>query len=256
MKYIKNILQIAMFGILLFATGCLRPVNVPEFVEVKNNETAFVIPLEGSVEGQVKLDSEKYLESAKVSQKRIPITKRWVDKGRFEFLNEGEYVYTMRVLIVDRSPITRQWEAKEGENPKQSLAIWLESGDSIGFSTGFSVSAYIEESDTARFLYSYKSTALSQVLDTELRARIQAVASEVSARFPLDALRSKKNELMDEVKKDVTPFFKAKGITITTIGMFGGFTYENIAIQESIDKTFIAQQEKVVAAAQLEAQTD
>lgn len=47
-----------------------------------------------------------------------------------------------------------------------------------------------------------------------------------------------------------------RGITITTIGMFGGMTYENEKIQDAIDATFIAQQEKVNAAAQLEAQAD
>lgn len=237
-------------------TGCLKPVDIPEYVEVKSNETAFVIPLEGNVENQTQLDSEKYLEQKKVSQKRIQVPHRWIDEGRFEFQNEGRYIDTVRILIVDRSPVTRQWEAKEEANQKESTAIWLESSDSIGFSTGFSVSAYIEESNTARFLYSYKSTDLSSVLDTELRARIQSVASFVAAKYKMDELRSKKNELMDEVKKDVIPFFEAKGISITTIGMFGGFTYENKAIQESIDQTFVAQQSAVVAAAKLAAQTD
>lgn len=38
--------------------------------------------------------------------------------------------------------------------------------------------------------------------------------------------------------------------------MFGGFTYENKKIQEAIDQTFIAQQEKVNAKAMLDAQAD
>jgi len=244
----------AILGSVLLMTGCMKPVDVPEYVEVKSYETAFVIPLEGSVSNQTQLDSEKYLEQKKVSQKRIQVPHRWNQTGRFE--NEGEWIDTVRVLLVDRSPVTRQWEAKEGQNQKESTAIWLESNDSIGFSTGFSVSAYIEESNTARFLYSYKSTALSSVLDTELRARIQSVVSSVAARYNMDELRSKKNELMDEVKKDVIPFFEAKGVSITTIGMFGGFTYENKAIQESIDQTFVAQQAKIVSAAKLAAQTD
>src|SRR5262249_11729566 len=41
---------------------------------------------------------------------------------------------------------------------------------------------------------------------------------------------------------------------ITTVGMFGGMTYENPEIQKSIDQTFIAQQLKVVAQAKFEAQ--
>ena len=45
-----------------------------------------------------------------------------------------------------------------------------------------------------------------------------------------------------------------RGVAITTIGMFGGMTYENPEIQKSIDATFIAQQLKVVAQAKFEAQ--
>src|SRR6476620_1694000 len=41
---------------------------------------------------------------------------------------------------------------------------------------------------------------------------------------------------------------------ITTVGMFGGMTYENPEIQRSIDQTFIAQQLKVVSDAKFQAQ--
>jgi hypothetical protein len=67
-------------------------------------------------------------------------------------------------------------------------------------------------------------------------------------------LRSKKQEISDAVKHDVTNFFAARGITVTTVGMFGGMTYENPEIQRSIDQTFIAQQQKVVSEAKFEAQ--
>ncbi len=49
-------------------------------------------------------------------------------------------------------------------------------------------------------------------------------------------------------------FFTQRGITVTTVGMFGGMTYENPAIQKAIDETFIAQQLKVVSAAKFESQ--
>lgn len=257
MKILNRILILVLLGISSLFSGCFKPVDVPEYKEVQSNETAFVIPLEGGVQNQTQLDSEKYLEQKKVSQKRIQVPHRWSQTGRFD--HEGEWIDTIRVLTVDRSPVTREWKPKDPENKDTRVkdeAIWLESADSIGFSTGFSVSAYIEESDTARFLYSYKSTSLAAVLDSELKARVQATSSDVAGRMKLDILREKKDVIMSSIKADVIPFFKERGITITTIGMFGGFTYENKAIQDAIDKTFIAQQEKVVAAAQLLAQTD
>ena len=88
-----------------------------------------------------------------------------------------------------------------------------------------------------------------------MRGRIQQTAAEVAAKYPLDGLRAKKQEIADAVKKDVTAFFTLRGITVTTVGMFGGMTYENPAIQKSIDETVIAQQLKVVSEAKYDAQT-
>lgn len=257
----KNKLLIGVLASLsAILTGCIKPYDTPEYVEVASNETAFVIPLEQGSDAGVKFDSEQYLETKKVAAKRIQIPHRWNQTGRFA--HWGEWIDTVVVLKVDRSPVTRLWENGNADerssrsNKKKDQAIWLESKDSIGFSTGFSVTAYVEESDTARFLYSYKNSALTHVMDEELRARIQAVASEVSAQYKMDELRERKNELIKEIRNDVTPFFKSKGVTITTIGQFGGFLYENENIQVAIDDTFVAQQAKVKNAALLEAQTD
>ena len=138
----------------------------------------------------------------------------------------------------------------------KDTAIWIESADSVGFSMGWSCTAYIKEEDASKFLYWYPSGSLAQVMDGEIRARVQQVAAEVAAGVKLDALRERKLEIAEAVKKDCTNFFAARGITITTVGMFGGMTYENGEIQKAIDQTFIAQQEKVVAKAQLDAQDD
>lgn len=91
-------------------------------------------------------------------------------------------------------------------------------------------------------------------MDTEVRARIQMVGAEIAARYNLNQLRSRKQEIIDAVRDDAVPFFAARGITITTIGMFGGFAYESPGIQQSIDAVFVAQQEEEVSLAELTAQ--
>lgn len=244
------LLTLSALAASLLNVGCIRPYDTPEYVEVKSNETAYVIPLEQGATKGVKFDSEAYLDANKVAIKRVPVPHRWNQTGRWS--NVGEWIDTVRVITVDRAPVTRQWESGE----KSKNALWLESADSIGFSTGFSVTALIEESDTSRFLYAYKATSLADVLDSELRARIQSIASGVAASYKMDELRNKKNELIDKIKSDVVPFFKDKGISITTIGQFGGFEYENQKIQDAIDDTFVAQQAKVKNEALLAAQGD
>lgn len=229
--------------------GSCKPYQKPVFKEIKNNETAFVIPLEADSGKQVQLNSKEQLEKHRVTTRRIEIPTRWNQTGRGTAA--GEYIPTVAVIVVDRSPVTRNWEAgKKGLDQ----AIWVESSDSVGFSMGFNCTAFIKESDSANFLYWYSSGSLSSVMDTEIRGRVQQVAAEESAKYPLDALRDKKNEIAEAVRKDIVPFFSERGITITTVGMFGGMTYENPEIQKAIDNVFVSQQLKNVAMAKYDAQ--
>jgi SPFH domain / Band 7 family len=247
-------------GALLVAslTGCMKPYDKPEFVEVDTSETGFLIPLEGDATRQEKFQSEEYLKQRKVATKRVQITHRWLQEGRMP--TDGRWISTVRLVKVNRSPVTRAWTTPQNTSAgvqmtgRTDQAIWIESGDSVGFSMGFTCTAFIPEEDASRFLYWYPSGSLADVMDKEVRGRIQQAAGEVAAKYPLDTLRSRKQEIADAVKQNVTNFFAERGVTVTTVGMFGGMTYENPEIQKSIDQTFIAQQLKVVSEAKFEAQ--
>ena len=231
----------------------MRPYDRPEFIEIDTSKTGFLIPLEGNTDKQMAFESEKYLQERKVTAKRVQIPHRWVQTSRLYF--NGDWMDTVRLVKVDRSPVTREWTADSGNGTAaRDQAIWIESKDSVGFSVGFNCTAYIREEDTARFLYMYRSKSLAEMMDTEIRARVQSIAAEIAARYDLDQLRSHKQEIIDDVRKDIAEFFTQRGITITTIGMFGEFTYQNPQIQAAIDETFIAQQLKVISGAKLEAQ--
>jgi hypothetical protein len=245
---------LVMGGLLsLGLTGCVRPFDMPEYSEIDTSETGFLIPLEGNSGAQAKFQSEEYLRELKVAAKRVQITHRWSQEGRLP--NSGRWIATVRLIKVNRSPVTREWtaEASTGTTAKNQ-AIWVESSDSVGFSMGFTCTAFIPEEEAARFLYWYPSGSLAGVMDTEVRGRIQQMAAEIAAKYPLDALRSRKQEISDAVKQDITKFFAQRGVVITTVGMFGGMTYENGEIQKAIDNTIIAQQLKVVNQAKFEAQ--
>jgi hypothetical protein len=281
---------IALLGLIaLSSVGCMRPFDAPEYVEIEHHETGYGIPLEGaSVDGQKKFDSLEALEENRVAIKRIQIPHRWVKTGRF-FPAAGNYIDTLRLVVVDRSPVTREWTADEGSGTTASnQAVWLESNDSIGFSLGFNCTAFIKEEDSSQFLYMYPTTkadtsevdvdksitGLADTMDKEIRARVQMLANHVAAQYDLDDLRAKKQEILNVVRNGVPEakdedgnitqerlqgtieHFAARGITISNLGQFGGFEYEDKEIQNAINETFVKQQDKVKSAAALEAQVD
>lgn len=244
-----------LLGITLMFTGC-KPYEEPVYEDIGNSETAYLIELED--DGGVKYDSAEALDEKKVAARRVQIDRRWNKTGRMPWT--GEYIPTVRVVKVDRAPVTREWTAEiENGTIKKDQGIWVESKDSIGFSTGFNCTAYVKEVDASTFLYFYPSVTsqgesrLAQVMDDEIRNKIQEVAADFSAGFDLDDLREQKQAMITKVRAEVIPFFKERGITVTTIGMFGGLSYENKNIQASIDEVFIAQQLKNQESAKLEA---
>jgi len=251
------LLFLASLCLISLTSGCVKPYDTPEYQEIDTSETGFLIPLEGDRASQAKFQSEDYLKQRKVAAKRVQITHRWSQEGRLP--NSGRWIPTVRLIKVNRSPVTREWATTQtstagGASQRADKAIWIESGDSVGFSMGFTCTAFIPEDEASRFLYWYPSGSLADVMDKEVRGRIQQAAAEVAAKYPLDGLRSRKQEIADAVKTDVTNFFAARGVVITTVGMFGGMTYENPQIQKSIDDTFVAQQLKVVSEAKFQAQ--
>ena len=251
----RPVLLLSLFAV--YATGCMRSYDVPEFQEVSNSETAFLVPLTGDTGRQTGFDSQKYLADRKVAVKRVQIPHEWVQTGRWS--HTGQWVPTVRLIKVDRAPVTREWTAeRESGTSDKNQAIWVESQDSVGFSTGITCTARIPDDQAAvKFLFNYPSGSIETVMDTEIRARVQMVMAEFANDVTLsDLLGPNKAELIASVREDVVPFFEQRGIEITTIGQFGGFRYENPKIQEAIDQVFEAQQDEEVARAEGVAQLE
>lgn len=246
-----NVLLAGVLALPLFCAGCVY--DTPEFVEVDTSESAFAIPLEGNVEDQTAFSSAELLEERKVAAKRVQVPHRWVQQGYLPCY--GEYIDTIRVIKVNRRPVTRIWTAdlSTGTSSRDE-AIWVESKDSVSFSIGFTCTANIPESQASTFLYRYTAKSLADVMDTEIRGKIQESASDVCALYDLDELRAKKPEIIEKVRQNLRPFFSERGIEITTVAITGGFVYENPQIQASIDKTVQDQQLKVSALAERDAQ--
>lgn len=235
-KLIAIILTIVMSCTMF--TGCVKPYDKPEFVTIEPHQTAFLIPLIGDTTNQASFESEEMLMQAKVAAKEIQIPHRWVQTGRFHW--KGEYRDTMALIVVDRSPVTREWSAsKDMGTSAINQAIYAESSESIGFSAGMNCSAQIySENDAVKFLYCYNNKPLSEIMDTEIRARVESKFVEECASRTLNDILVEKEEIMKDVREDVEKYFAERGITITVLGMKDGLEYDDATIQKSINDKF------------------
>lgn len=235
-KIIAMFLTLAMCCTMF--TGCFRKYDKPEFVTIEPHQTAFLIPLIGDSSNQASFESEEMLREAKVAAKEIQIPHRWVQTGRMYWI--GEYRDTMALIVVDRSPVTREWSSsKDVGTSAINQAIYAESSESIGFSAGMNCSAQIySEDDAAKFLYCYNNKPLSEIMDTEIRARVESKFVEECASRTLNDILVEKEEIMKTVREDVETYFAARGITITVLGMKDGLEYDDANIQKSINDKF------------------
>lgn len=233
MKKSLLILPVFILSALLLG-GCVKPYDKPEYIEIEPNQTAFVIPLEEGKDDQAQFQSKEFLQDAQVATKRIDIPHKWVKTGRLA--SSGEYVDKIRVIVVDRYPATREWKGKS--------SFVGESNDSIKFNQGLSTTAQILEEDAAVFLYQYSGKSLEEVMDSEVRNKIGSVLLEQYSKLKIEEIRGDKSTIINNVLKDVEPYFKERGITLSNIGYIGSLKYTDNKIQEAINKKFNAEEEQ------------
>ena len=226
---------------ILFTSGCLAPPKKELVEEIKTNETAFLVPLEGATKAnQAKFMSLDYLENAKLATKRVTLPQRTKVTGRFWY--EREWIPTMKVITVNRIPITREWTQDEKTGTtKKNDAIWVESKDSIGFAIGVNVTALIAEENAATFLYYYAGADLSSVIDKNIRGFVTSILSREFGNRDLTQCKTDKKEISDLTFNLTKNKFAEMGITVTNLGLVGGLTYEDKEIQNSINNAYVAE---------------
>lgn len=235
----------AMVTVMMSGCGLIKPFDKPELVTIEASQTAFLIPLVGNSEDQASFASEELLSEAKVATKEVQIPHRWVQTGRMP--GSGEWRASAKLIIVERTPETREWNSEQGSGTSsKNQAIYAESKESIGFSVGMNCSAQIyTENDAVKFLYSYNNKSLEEIMDTEIRARVESKFVEECAKYKMNEILSQKENIMKTVRDDVTGYFSDKGITITVLGMKDGIDYDDADIQASINEKFSSEQKLV-----------
>lgn len=250
--------------VVMACAGC-GPYKVEKYVEIGPNETAFVIPMEGATSDQAKAESEEFLKKHKVFTKRITLAQREKKMGR----TWGDFIWvpTDRVIRVDRAPVTREWTADPQANtPTRDDRLEFDSLDGIGFSSGFTFTAEIQEPDTERFVYrwggdiddaqSETKRRLEMVIDTNCRSFVQTELQNRFGQVMFSECMKQKTRFVNEVFDAARKEFKDSGITVSFFGMRGGLDPENPEIQRVLDRKFQAENEMSIALNETAAQAE
>lgn len=237
-----NIVFLLLVVMCLFS-GCglfRKPYDKPEFATISASQTGFLIPLIGDTSDQSAFESEELLLTHKVATKEVQIPHRWVQTGRKHYT--GEWRASATLIIVERKPVSRSWESGDSAATSSNKAIFAETADGIGIYVGMNCSAQIEEADAVKFLYRYNNTSLETIIDTDIKKMVEDEFNMAVAQHTSTDLLKHKAEIMEQVKENVTAYFKDFGITITVLGLKEGISYENPAIQTAIDEKFASEQ--------------
>lgn len=246
-------LLIAAVTAAILTSACQGPYKVEPLVDIAPNETAFLVPLEDTMDAQAQLQSVDYLNSKKVAAKRVTIPVRQRNTGRMWY--DYEWIPTMRVIKVDRAPQIREWtKADDGGTTKANQAFKVESLESIDFAIGAVASASIHEEDAATFFYYFAGKPLTEVMDNNVRNKLAEVLFDEFGIRTLEAGQADKKKIFAFAEEQVKEHFRPLGITIDYIGGADGLNYSDPKVQQAINANYEAQQAKIRAQAQFEAQ--
>ena len=236
MRTITKFIMVVLTMALISTIGCAPP-KLEKLVEIAPNQTAFLVPLEAGKDAQGTFFSEEYLIENKVAAKRISLTQRKVKTGRMWW--EKQWIATSKVIVVDRTPITRELTSKKSSGTSTSdQAIYVESKNSIGFGVGVVITAMVEEENAAKFLNKYSGASLEYIMDNNIRGSVAANLSRGFASYDLDEGRKNKNSIFAETYKIVKTEYAKMGITISNMGLSEGLLYVDPDIQVAINDTF------------------
>lgn len=250
----KNMIRFAVISIACITLSACGPAKVLPIETIKPNETAFVIPLEGKTGDQQKFESVKFLETKKVSTKRIEIPVRDRIVGRMWW--EYEWIPLDRVVVVDRSLVTREWKQVDGTVAPEKSAIAVSTSESVNLHVGVNITALIQEEDAATYLYWHNVKTLKEVVDTNIKGFVQGVLSREFGSRTLEQSKKEKNIVFKIVDKETKEHFKQYGITILNIGSAGGFGFDDPLMQAAINKTQTTEMDVQVATQEKLAQVE
>lgn len=220
-------------AVMVSFTGCVRPYDKPEYVEVGPNETAFVIPMftdeNVKTEDQVHLNENvEFYKKNMVSSKLIQIPHKWIKTGRTA--RSGYYKGTVRVITVDLTPRSGNWL----QNDKN--AIKVETAASQGITIPMSYTVRIKPEDAALYLSYYKAVDFQSVIDTQINRFFAQEAGKAFHKVEYKDVAKQRDVILASAVDKTRDHFAQQGITIDQLAIVDGLIYDDASLQTNIDE--------------------
>ncbi len=240
-------MALVVFGCLsaMALTACGAGMKA-EIKTIQSNQTAFLIPISADASKQTQLQSIDFLKNKQVAVKQVTIPYEW----RQTATTGGDWYPTLKLMLVDRSMVTREWtKANNTGTSLSDQAFGVESAESVDFKIGATCTAIIEEADAAAYLYYYAEKPLSEIMDQNIRGFIQQELFNEFGSMTLEEGQRGKQKVFERVRERLVKTFKERGVTILSFGGSEGMTYTDPKIQAAISDNYAAQQKVVQAQA-------
>jgi hypothetical protein len=252
-------------------------VDRTEIYPILPNQSAFWIPEVGaSKDKQVQMDSEAYLNDNKVQLSRfqIPHQKLTGSAGNSVFAGWDYYVPAGRLIIVDRTPFSREWvdAAERGTSPKKE-GFPCQSKEGLNVTVGVAIGASVSQANAAKYLFRfgvlpprgdikgapdsiendgriiftsvYYSRTVHDVMDDFGRKKIlELICDQITART-FDKVNEDAKLIKDTAARQIVDFFAGYGITIDFMGWADTFTFDK-DVQDAVNRLYIAKQDEEI----------
>jgi hypothetical protein len=281
---IRNVSQrltvlLAVGGALLIGTtdgrAFFEKVDRTEIYPILPNQSAFWIPEVGAVKDkQVQVDSEAFLNENKVQLNRfqIPHQKLAGSAGNSIFAGWDYFVPSGRLIIVDRTPFSREWvDSPERGTSTKKEGFPCQSKEGLNITIGVALGASVSQANAAKYLFRfgvlpprgevkgtadsvendgriiftsvYYSRSVQNVMDDFGRKKIlELICDQITSRT-FDKANEEAKLIKDTAAKQIVDFFAGYGITIDFMGWADTFTFDK-EVQDAVNRLYIAKQDE------------
>jgi hypothetical protein len=274
-------LLLAAGGALLLGTSegqaFFEKVDRTEIYPILPNQSAFWIPEVGAVKDkQVQIDSEAFLNENKVQLNRfqVPHQKLTGSAGNSVFSGWDYYVPAGRLIIVDRTPFSREWvdSSDRGTSAKKE-GFPCQSKEGLNVTVGVALGASVSQANAAKYLFRfgvlpqrgevrgtadsvendgriifqsvYYSRSVQNVMDDFGRKKIlELICDQITSRT-FDKVNEDAKLIKDTAAKQIVDFFAGYGITIDFMGWADTFSFDK-DVQDAVNRLYIAKQDEEI----------